>query len=629
MSRRKEKFTDLIYFQLRLFVRFILRLCFHLEIDGLHYLESQPGPVILAGNHTGWLDSLIICAASKRRVRFLVIEWVMKLPVLGAIIRAFGGISVRPQKGSFAIEEAVKCLAQGDDICIFPEGKLSLDGNIADFRSGVARIQNASKCPVVPFAIYGGYEAWSYNQLLPRFCKIAIHFGVPLERLELETIEKCRELRDIVTYMKSSLDRRHGKVDKIDSSLIDLIQSKSDSFSARPALCLKERGGKWNEVSYAELSRRSQRLSSYLIEAGIRQGDNIMILSEWRPELAVCLFASWRVGATVVSLNSNADSTTLDNAIAECHPKAIFVSAKTAARLNANTRSQIPQLCFLLNEQLTGSSQLPTISNLKPRELHANILRSPEEIALITYTFDAGTQRTGIMTTFQNILFQAELFQIIANPKEGERFLAVQPLNQLLWLMHGLLSVLYAGGTVYFSSSTSTDEVTSISKERELTGIIAGADFYKSLRSHVEQRFESSSRKLLARNNLSKELSPRLKFLLHDGTSVSDTPIEFFRRLGIPILSSYSVPEASSVIACNTPEANKEGSAGKIAPGIELKITNGEICTRGPHLMKGYFPNGKHTNVDEDGWLHTGDLGEVDSEGYLHVLGKLNAQEST
>ena len=159
----------------------------------------------------------------------------------------------------------------------------------------------ASKCSVVPFAIYGGYEAWPYNRLLPRLCKIAIHFGVPLNRIDSDVTETRRELQDIVTYMKDSLYRRHStKISGYEASLLDLIQYKSDTFSARPALCLKEEDGKWNEISYAELSRRATKLSSYLIENNIRPGDHIAVLSEWRPEFAICLFAAWRAGATVV-----------------------------------------------------------------------------------------------------------------------------------------------------------------------------------------------------------------------------------------------------------------------------------------------------------------------------------------
>ncbi len=122
------------------------------------------------------------------------------------------------------------------------------------------------------------------NRRLPRLCKIAIHFGVPLNRIDADATETRRELQDIVTYMKDSLDCRHstGNTLGYEASLLDLIQYKSDTFSARPAVSLKERDGRWNEISYAELSRRATRLSSYLIENAISPGDHIAILSEWR-----------------------------------------------------------------------------------------------------------------------------------------------------------------------------------------------------------------------------------------------------------------------------------------------------------------------------------------------------------
>lgn len=623
-----------IYFQLRIFVRFILRLFYSLEIDGLHYIEQQQGPVILAGNHTGWLDALVVCAASPRQVRFLVVDWVLNLPVLGAIIRAFGGISVRKHKGSYAIEEAANCLAVGEDICIFPEGKLSLDGKITDFRSGVARLQKASKCPVVPFAIYGSYEAWPYNRRLPRLCKIAIHFGVPLNRLELETIETCRELQDIVSYMKGSLDRRHSEIGEPESSLIGLIQSKSDTFSARPALCLKEHGGKWNEISYAELSRRATRLSSYLMENDVNPGDNIAILSEWRPEFAVCLFAAWRAGLTVVSLNAATDNADLENILRECQPKIIFASAKMSARLDGIKSSlETLQDSFLLNEQLTGTSKLTTIDKLVPQSTHPSIHRQPEDIAVITYSTSNSHGPKGVMTIFENLIFQARLFETIADVKQGERFIVIPPVNHLLWLAHGLLAILHAGGTAYFSRNYAAADIVALTKERQLTGVIAGSNFYSSLQSFIETTILNTSlNKLFRKHAARKTLGKLLKILLNGDNSIDPLVNQFFEQIGLPILSGYGIPESSSVIACNTPNSNRAGSAGRIAEGAEIKIDQptGEICTRGPHIMKGYYKNDQLTSaaIDEEGWLHTGDIGKIDSDGFLYVLGKVNSEEA-
>ncbi len=102
----------------------------------------------------------------------------------------------------------------------------------------------------------------------------------------------------------------------------------------------------------------------------------------------------------------------------------------------------------------------------------------------------------------------------------------------------------------------------------------------------------------------------------------------------MPILSGYGQTEASPVIACNTLVANRLGSVGRAVAGVEIKIRivngendneAGEICTRGPHIMKGYYKRDDLTDavIDKEGWLHTGDLGKIDSDGYLYVIDRL------
>jgi long-chain acyl-CoA synthetase len=106
-----------------------------------------------------------------------------------------------------------------------------------------------------------------------------------------------------------------------------------------------------------------------------------------------------------------------------------------------------------------------------------------------------------------------------------------------------------------------------------------------------------------------------------------DPEIEnFFRKIDVPIYQGYGLTETSPVVAVNSRNASKPGSVGKPVPGIEVKITDsGEIVTRGPHVMQGYFNRDDLTAeiIDSEGWLHTGDLGELDSEGFLYITGRI------
>ncbi len=644
--------STLVYFTIRFFARLIMRLCFSLEYDGLHYVREQKGPIILAGNHTGWLDTLALGVACNRRIRFLAAEWVTKWPVLGHMIVALGGIPVRPGKGAQAIEDAAKCLANGDNVCIFPEGALSVDGNLAQFRIGVSKLHKESGCPIIPFAIYGGYEAWPYNRPLPRFHKIAIHFGVPLIKLYSTLGETTRELEDMVGFMKASLERRYKTDKEREESLLSLLQAKSDVFSARPAVSIKTKDS-WYEISYAELSRQAIKLSSYLIESGIKTGDRIAILSESRPEFAVGFFGAMRSGAIIVPLDVKLTSQELKTLLTDCAPKMLFISShmtKVYEEIKDSLASDTQ--CFLIDHD-AQSSTYQSIQSLTPSQMLPSCDRSLDEVAVLIYTSGTTGNPKGVMNTIGNLLYEASQFEKLGNPKEGDRFLSILPLNHLLELTQGFLGVLHAGGTIYYSHSLFPKDILALMKEKSISGMIAVPLFYRTLKNGIEREISKGETlektwwqlaKTLAKpiHNqkfrrflfapLHKRLGNKLRLLISGGAPLEFSSAHFFDMLGISILQGYGLTETSPVITSNAPHANRLGSVGQALPGIEIKIdtangdeSDGEILTRGPHIMKGYFKQDDLTAsvIDKDNWFHTGDLGKIDKDGYLYVTGRI------
>lgn len=210
--------NDLIFLLARMFARTVLRLFFHLQIidhsreignlsqdaESSVVQDTTGGDkqgvrrrtVILAGNHTGWLDPLILGAVFERRTRFIVMEEAMTWPIIGKLASLLGAIPLNRGHGLDALKTAEKCLAKGDSVLIFPEGKLTKDGSIGEFQSGVARLQKDTRCPIIPFAISGGYEAWPRDRKLPRLAAVKIVLGQPLENKDLEdlNVEQIRNL---------------------------------------------------------------------------------------------------------------------------------------------------------------------------------------------------------------------------------------------------------------------------------------------------------------------------------------------------------------------------------------------------------------------------------------------------
>lgn len=172
-------------------------LMFEFEVEGAEHLPEDPG-VILAGNHTGYLDSIILMAAYDQPIRFLVHEKVFSWPVVGWLISVTNMIKVSPTAPKASMTRAVQRLNDNETVCIFPEGKLTTDGNLNPFQPGVGLIHRKSGSTIVPFAIEGGFEAWAWGRKLPRPGKITLRFGAPLQCGGMDNQTIADHLYDIV-----------------------------------------------------------------------------------------------------------------------------------------------------------------------------------------------------------------------------------------------------------------------------------------------------------------------------------------------------------------------------------------------------------------------------------------------
>lgn len=164
---------------LRPLVKAVMRTCFQLEVRGLEHLP-ECGPVILAGNHTGWLDIPALVSAYHQPMEYLVTQWVLEQPVLGWVVRQGRILPVVPGREIRALKGAMARLNAGATVCIFPEGKLSETGALGHFHGGVALMHRKTQVPILPFTIQGGFEAWPWGRAWPRLHKITLTFMPPL-----------------------------------------------------------------------------------------------------------------------------------------------------------------------------------------------------------------------------------------------------------------------------------------------------------------------------------------------------------------------------------------------------------------------------------------------------------------
>lgn len=638
------------YFLLKATVGQIFLHGFKYKVEGLEYLPKE-GKVILAGNHTGHLDPLIIQMATNRQLWFITGTPAFRMPVIKHFLKYFNVIPIIPKKGMEALEIGVQKLKANEAVVIFPEGKFTEDGNINKFNRGVSVMAKEAHAEIIPFAIHGGFETWGLTRYVPKFFNtLTIQFGQAIKQIDRDEKEIAKDLQNRVLFMKNSLDRRtfYQINKKSYSDFLELIQEKSDIYGPVKALSLKTKDG-YEAMSYIELSRLAKNFGIHLIEeVKIERGDRIAILSESRPEFGIGMFASIQTGAITIPLDVKLTISELTSILSDCNPRVLCVSShylETAMQVKENVKS-IEQIFILDNEKPEGCA-VPSMFEIKSDlEKDLGRARSLDETALIVYTSGTTGNPKGVMISFGNIYSQLKDFESLLKIDEKNTLVSILPLNHLLELNVGFFGMLYMGAKVVYIKSLSPKEISNVMKETKATNMLVVPLFVKMLKSSVEKELRKQPKAAQDTFNMMYKVAKfmpqkirrlmfksvidgfggKLECFVCGGAPLDLDVAEFFERIGIPVFQGYGLTETSPTITTNYPNNNKLGSVGKPLPSVTVKIAeNGEILATGSNVMQGYWGKPEMTAevIDENGWFHTGDIGEIDKQGYLYITGRI------
>ncbi len=623
---------------------------FRYKVEGVEYLPKK-GKVILAGNHTGHLDPFVIQMATKRQLWFVTGPAAFKVPVVRRMLKYFNVIPIIPKKGVEALDYATEKLKGGEAVVIFPEGKFTPDGNLCKFNRGVGVMAKHANAPIVPFIIHGGFETWGRNKRLPRlFHTIRIQFGQPITDLSMDDKEIAHHLQERVQFMKNALDRRtlYNISRKLHSNFLNLMQEKGDLYGATKALALKTKTG-YEEMSYIELSRMTRNFANYLIEEiKVERDERIAILSESRPEFGIGMFASIQTGAITVPLDVKLTVSELTSILSDCNPRILFTSSHyidLAAQVKENVKS-IEHIFVLDNDKPEGCEYKSTY------EIHSDVTkdlgraRSLDDTALIVYTSGTTGNPKGVMISFGNIYSQLRDFETLLKLDAKNTIVSVLPINHLLELNVGFFGMLYMGAKIVYIKNLSPKELTSVMKEKRATHMLVVPLLVKMLKSSVEKeikkqpaaaqkafkmmygiaKFMPINVRRMMFQSVIDGFGGKLECFVCGGAPLDLEVGEFFERIGIPVFQGYGLTETSPTISTNYPKNNKLGTVGKPLPSAIVKLADtGEILTTGPNVMQGYYGKPEMTAevIDSEGWFHTGDIGEIDKDGYLKITGRI------
>ncbi|HXY20120.1 MAG TPA: long-chain fatty acid--CoA ligase, partial [Gemmatimonadales bacterium] len=436
------------------------------------------------------------------------------------------------------------------------------------------------------------------------------------------------------------------------------------------AVACKPAGAPWRSLTHREVAQRVLRAGLALRRLGIHRGDRVAILSENRPGWLVADFACLAVGASDVPIYPTLPARQLDYILKDSGSATIFVSTAPQLAKVLEIRGELPALKHVIamdpdakGPGVIGLAELYAMgaeieSPAEAARFRAEALTArPDDVATIIYTSGTTGDPKGVMLTHDNIWsnVMSVLESFYVGPDDST--LSFLPLSHIFERMAGHYLMFHAGATIHYAESVDTVPanlmevrptiVTSVPRlyekmyARVLENALAGGPIKRRIffwareigerwADHVlagerpptllGQQYALAQR--LVFSKLKARTGGRIRFFVSGGAPLPPDIGKFFFAAGLPILEGYGLTETSPVICVNLMEHPRISTVGPPIHGVEVKIApDGEILTRGRHVMQGYFnkPEATREALDAEGWFHTGDIGELDAAGCLRI----------
>ncbi|GAB4376584.1 MAG: AMP-dependent synthetase/ligase [Calditrichia bacterium] len=446
-----------------------------------------------------------------------------------------------------------------------------------------------------------------------------------------------------------------------------MFKTTCETYPEKTGMMFKKEGV-YHSLTFREIQTRTYQIAAGLKTLGAEPGDRVLLLSENRVEWAMSDYAILNLGALTVPIYPTLLPGHIEFIINNSEGKIIILSDKHQLSKIRQIQDKLPHLKHIIIIEEEAENDLITWDELAKRGeaylkenpgLIDNNLKSitRESLASIIYTSGTTGLPKGVMLTHGNFLSNIEAALEVIPISQEDIFLSFLPLSHIFERMAGHYLPVHAGATIAYAESIET--VAENLNEVHPTIMTSVPRFFEKVYGRVMDSLEEGSalkRKLffwaidvgkkanlykqkgqpfpgslkikykiadkLVYSKLKARVGGRMRIFVSGGAPLSREIAEFFNAAGLVLLEGYGLTETSPVIAVNRLEKIKFGSVGPALPNVEVKIADdGEILTRGPHVMQGYYKDEEATRstIDEDGWLHTGDIGYLDNDGYLFI----------
>lgn len=415
-----------------------------------------------------------------------------------------------------------------------------------------------------------------------------------------------------------------------------LFSQVASGLSDKVALQIKK-DGRLLKITYKDLEASSLSAAAFLIKEGFKKGDFAVLILENRPEWPIIYLGIMYAGLTCVPLDPQLNEQEIENLINDCGAKIVFVSFGIFLEKNIRRLRQRINKIVILDSGIVEEENILDFSQINIA-LPENIAWPevlPRDIASLVYTSGTTARPKGVLLSHFNFCSNSRSIEILKLVVPSDNFLSILPLYHTYAFMVTLLVPLLTGARITYCASFKPEELTQTIKEADVTILAGVPQLFSLIHKAIFDKFKKIPFFLrpfilpIIKTKVKRHFGRSLRLLVSGGARLEPRVGGDLFKLGLKVIEGYGLTETAPVVTFSPPKRIKFGSVGRPIVDVEVRIHQpdkagvGEVLIKGPNVMEGYFRQPELTSqVIKEGWFYSGDLGFMDSEGYLFLVGR-------
>lgn len=622
-----------------LFLKMVVGLKYKLEVNGIKNIPSSGG-VLLLGNHVSWIDWAVILMSVPREVKFVMEKSIYNKWYLNWLLKMFNAIPISGASSKSTMQLVAKELDEGNVVVLFPEGNITRNGHLGEFKRGFELIlkQTNSDVRVVSFYIRGLWESMfsRANKKLKKSYRtntVTVSFSKSMkkEKANISLIKK-----EVLALSTISWKQHISNLGTISETIFDKLKEVSNEMIMADSTGLELSGNKFLTVSI---------LFKNLLEKKVK-GQNIGLLIPSTCAGAFINNSILMMGKTAVNLNYTSEVESLKQAVKKAEVKTIVASLKFVEKLKSkgidiSSLFDLVEVIYLedLKKEITKSSGLLTLLSVKflpsfiLKSIHLKKIKKDDTVLILFSSGSEGTPK-GIELSSDNVLGNSQQIANVLNVNDEDIFV-------------GSLPIFHAFGIVVTTFLPLIEGIKCVAHPDPTDGLGLGKLIHKYKATILTGT--STFFRLYTKNpKVNPLMFESLRLTVAGAEKLrSDVRLEFKKKFGKDILEGFGTTETTPVTSCNLPDVltpdyivqkgNKVGTVGMALPGTFIKIVDpetfeeletneeGMVLISGIQVMKGYLKDEKKTQevlkqIDGHTYYITGDKGKLDHDGFLTIV---------